>query len=123
MTLCAVTLDCADPVALAGFYERATGLAPVAGSGEDFAGLRGSAGFFLGFQRVPGYRPPRWPGQEDPQQSHLDFEVDDLDSAEVALLKLGAGKPDEQPNQERWRVLLDPAGHPFCLTESKTVRK
>lgn len=123
MTLCAVTLDCADPVALAGFYEQATGLAPVDGSGAGFAGLRGPGGFFLGFQRVKGYRAPNWPGQEEPQQSHLDFEVDDLDVAEVALLRLGAGKPKEQPDSKRWRVLTDPAGHPFCLTTSKTVRK
>lgn len=123
MTLCAVTLDCADPVALAAFYERATGLALVDGSGEDFAGLRGPEGFFLGFQRVPGYRAPKWPGQDQPQQSHLDFEVDDLDLAEAALLRLGADKPGEQPGSERWRVLTDPAGHPFCLTTSKTVRE
>jgi catechol 2,3-dioxygenase-like lactoylglutathione lyase family enzyme len=122
MTLCAVTLDCADPVALAAFYEQATGLAPVDGSG-DFAGLRGPSGFFLGFQRVPGYRAPQWPGQDEPQQSHLDFEVDDLDLAETALLLLGAGKPEDQPDNRRWRVLTDPAGHPFCLTTSKTVRK
>ena len=123
MTLCAVTLDCADPVALAEFYERATGLSPAEFSGEDFAGLRGPDGFFLGFQRVPNYRPPKWPGQEESQQSHLDFEVDDLDAAEAALLRLGAHKPKEQPNNERWRVLTDPAGHPFCLTPSRTVRK
>lgn len=123
MTLCAVTLDCADPVALAAFYERATGLTPVEGSGQDFAGLRGPDGFFVGFQRVQGYRPPNWPGQDEPQQSHLDFEVDDLDLAEAALVQLGAGKPQNQPASERWRVLTDPAGHPFCLTTSKTVRK
>lgn len=123
MTLCAVTLDCADPVALAAFYEQATGLAPVDGSGENFAGLRGPDGFFLGFQPVPNFRAPEWPGQEQPQQSHLDFEVDDLDVAEVALLRLGAAKPKDQPNNEGWRVLTDPAGHPFCLTTSKTMRK
>lgn len=122
MRLCAVTLDCADPASLARFYERAMGLVPVDGSGEDFAGLRGHDGFFLGFQRVPDYQAPAWPGQERPQQSHLDFEVDDLDLAEAALLRHGAGKPKEQPNDARWRVLTDPAGHPFCLTTSKTVR-
>lgn len=121
MTLCAVTLDCADPMALASFYEQVTGLAPVDGSGDDFAGLRGPSGLFLGFQRVQGYRAPMWPGQAEPQQAHLDFEVDDLDLAEAALIRAGAGKPKEQPG-ESWRVLSDPAGHPFCLTTSKGVR-
>ncbi|USY17364.1 hypothetical protein NE857_18635 [Nocardiopsis exhalans] len=32
------------------------------------------------------------------------------------LLGLGAHKPEEQPGGDRWRVLVDPAGHPFCLT-------
>ena len=117
-----MTLDCADPLALAAFYERATGLSLVDGSDEDFAGLRGSNGFFLGFQRVQNYRAPKWPGQQEPQQSHLDFEVDDLGFAEAALLRLGAGKSKEQPDS-RWQVLADPAGHPFCLTTSTTVRR
>jgi catechol 2,3-dioxygenase-like lactoylglutathione lyase family enzyme len=123
MTLCAVTLDCADPLALAAFYEQATGLSRVDGSDEDFAGLRGADGFFLGFQRVQDYRAPKWPGQQAPQQSHLDFEVDDMDVAEAALLLIGASRPMEQPDSHRWRVLTDPAGHPFCLTTSKTMRK
>ncbi|MGH3861423.1 hypothetical protein [Actinokineospora sp.] len=27
-------------------------------------------------------------------------------------------KPKDQPGGHRWRVLADPAGHPFCLTSS-----
>lgn len=53
-----------------------------------------------------------------PQQLHLDFAVDDLDEAEARLLKLGAAKPDFQPGGGQWRVLTDPAGHPFCLTRN-----
>lgn len=123
MTLCAVTLDCSDAAALAAFYAHAIGLSEVEGSNAEFAGLRGPDGFFLGFQRVEDYHEPRWPGQEEPQQVHLDFEVDDLDLAEAALLRLGAGKPSGQPDSKRWRVLTDPAGHPFCLTTSRTGRK
>ncbi|WP_313770149.1 VOC family protein [Streptomyces albidoflavus] len=40
----------------------------------------------------------------------------DLDTAETRLSALGAVRPEPQPLAERWRVLLDPAGHPFCLT-------
>lgn len=122
MTLCAVTLDCAEPVALAAFYAQATGLSLVDGSDDEFAGLRGPNGFFLGFQRVLGYRPPQWPGQDEPQQSHLDFEVDDLDHAEGVLLRLGATRPANPADDPRWRVLMNPAGHPFCLTTSRTMR-
>ncbi|MFF2973644.1 VOC family protein [Streptomyces albidoflavus] len=40
----------------------------------------------------------------------------DLDTAETRLPALGAVRPEPQPLAERWRVLLDPAGHPLCLT-------
>jgi len=44
----------------------------------------------------------------------LDFEVTDLDEAVAHALSLGAELPDFQP-QDDVRILLDPAGHPFCL--------
>ena len=47
-------------------------------------------------------------------QLHLDFQVDDLDEAVAHAVECGAELADFQP-QERVRVLLDPAGHPFCL--------
>lgn len=115
MKLTAITLDCADPLALAEFYRQATGLEPHPKSDAEFAGLNSPDGLFIGFQRVDDYRAPNWPDQTVPQQIHLDFEVEDLDEAEARLLDLGAGKPDHQPGGERWRVLTDPAGHPFCL--------
>ncbi|MFI1646736.1 VOC family protein [Streptomyces avidinii] len=115
MRLTAITLDCADPRALAAFYEQATGFAPHPGSDGDFAGLTREDGLFIGFQRVAGYRAPQWPGQDPPQQSHFDFAVEDLDEAEAVLLELGAGKPEYRPGGDRWRVFTDPAGHPFCL--------
>jgi catechol 2,3-dioxygenase-like lactoylglutathione lyase family enzyme len=49
-----------------------------------------------------------------PQQEHLDFEVDDLDTGEAEVLRVGARKTSFQPG-ETFRVFLDPAGHPFCL--------
>ncbi|MGI5347413.1 VOC family protein [Streptomyces sp. CA-250714] len=115
MKLSAITLDCPDPLALAAFYQQATGLEPHPKSDAEFAGLNGEHGLSIGFQRVANYRPPSWPDQNVPQQLHLCFAVDNLDEAEVRLLELGAGKPDHQPHERRWRVLTDPAGHPFCL--------
>ena len=122
MKLTAITLYCPDPQALAVFYQRATGLELHPRSGAEFAGLvRGDGdgdgdGLVIGFQRVDRYRAPRWPDPEAPQQFHFDFSTEDLDEAEALLLGLGATKPEQQPGGDRWRVLLDPAGHPFCLT-------
>lgn len=113
-TLRGVILDCADPNALARFYQELTGT-PIGFSTDEFADLTGGAGCDLGFQRVDGYRAPQWPGQDLPQQLHLDFGVEDLDAAEKRVLRLGATKQDHQPGGKGWRVLLDPAGHPFCL--------
>ena len=116
MKLTAITLDCADPLALAAFYQQATGLAPHPKSDADFAGITREDGLFIGFQRVDDYQAPQWPNQTVPQQFHLDFAVPDFDEAEAQLLALGAGKPDHQPGEGKWwRVLTDPAGHPFCL--------
>ncbi len=65
---------------------------------------------------MAGYRPPEWPGQEQPQQAHLDFYVGDLDEGERRVLDLGARKHEVQPGGD-FRVYLDPAGHPFCLCQ------
>jgi len=116
-TLRGVILDCADPTVLARFYQALTGM-PIGFSTDEFVALYGGAGCDLGFQRIDGYQAPQWPGQDLPQQLHLDFGVEDLDVAEKRVLGLGAARPDHQPGGERWRVLLDPAGHPFCLVSS-----
>jgi predicted enzyme related to lactoylglutathione lyase len=67
---------------------------------------------------VEDYRPPQWPGQESPQQMHLDFDVDDLEADERRVLELGATvleRTDQLRPGASWRVYADPAGHPFCL--------
>jgi catechol 2,3-dioxygenase-like lactoylglutathione lyase family enzyme len=116
MKLTAITLDCADPMVLARFYQQATGLELVPESGDEFAGLTCADGLFIGFQRADGYQAPSWPGQDRPQQLHLDFAVADLDQAAALLLRLGAARAEFQPGGDRWHVFTDPAGHPFCLT-------
>jgi catechol 2,3-dioxygenase-like lactoylglutathione lyase family enzyme len=70
----------------------------------------------LSFQEEPQHRAPVWPAGPDDQQmqAHLDIAVDDLDSGVAFALSLGATLAVAQP-QDDVRVLLDPAGHPFCL--------
>jgi predicted enzyme related to lactoylglutathione lyase len=112
--LAAVTLDATDPEALAGFYTELTGWQKLFAS-ADFAYIGSEDGSGrLGFQRVTDHVAPAWPSQD--KQMHLDFSVEDLDAAEKRLLELGASKPDFQPAPDQWRVLQDPAGHPFCIT-------
>jgi hypothetical protein len=108
----AFVIDCPDPAALAAFYAALLDWKVEAEPG--WADIRSEDGQCISFQQVENYTPPRWPGQQVPQQMHIDVFVDDLDTAEAAVLKLGASKHDRQPGTT-FRVFLDPAGHPFCL--------
>jgi hypothetical protein len=108
-------LDCPDPGALATFYGKLLDWKPEVDKG--WAEVRSDDGHYFAFQEVDSYTPPDWPGQDRPQQAHLDVEVDDLDAAEAAVLELGATKHGHQPGTS-FRVYLDPAGHPFCLCKS-----
>lgn len=110
----AIALDCPDPQDLAKFYAALMG-ADVGFSTETFAALK-VQGLWVSMHRVEDYRPPRWPDPEAPQQVHLDFAVDDLDAAEVYAVSLGASRAEMQPAPDRWRVMIDPVGHPFCLS-------
>ena len=107
-----IVIDCPDPAALAAFYGSL--LDWKAEVSADWADIRADYGQCVSFQRVDPYTPPRWPAQDIPQQMHLDVNVDDLDTAEEAVLNLGATKAEHQPGKT-FRVFLDPAGHPFCL--------
>jgi predicted enzyme related to lactoylglutathione lyase len=107
-----LVIDCADPEPVADFY--AAMLDWKVEHRPGWADVRADYGQCLSFQQVDDYAPPRWPSQEVPQQMHLDVIVDDLDTAEAAVIGLGATKHDHQPGTT-FRVFLDPAGHPFCL--------
>ncbi len=113
--LWSVTLDCSDPAPLADFWATALG-GEVAYTSDDFVGVELPGGMWLGAYRVPDHAPPVWPDGEGPKQFHLDVAVEDLDAGERQAVELGAVKADHQPQPDRWRVLLDPAGHPFCIT-------
>ncbi len=108
-------IDCPDPRALASFYGAILGW-PINEEGSDDAWveLAGGGGPTLAFQQVDDYSPPQWPGQDHPQQQHLDLAVSDLDAAEEQILALGARKHVFQPGTS-FRVYLDPVDHPFCL--------
>ncbi len=85
-------------------------------SSDDFVMLSEQGAPGLGFNRLADYRRPTWPDPSQEKQARLDFGVDDLETAEARLLALGATKAEFQLDPDRWRVLLDPAGHPFCVS-------
>lgn len=111
----AVTFDCPEPAALARFYTEVLGL-PEIFSNERFVLLGREDAPGLGFNRLDDYQPPTWPDPTQEKQAHMELGVDDLDAAQTHLVSLGAVAPSTQPAPDRWRVLLDPAGHPFCIS-------
>ncbi|GIG69403.1 VOC family protein [Phytomonospora endophytica] len=111
-----VVIDTDDVETLTLFYSRLRGWRiwkmDTAGSALDL----GEGAGYLGVQHNPAYVRPVWPAPEGAQQMmlHLDFQVTDLEAETARAVELGAELPEHQP-QDDVRVLLDPAGHPFCL--------
>jgi predicted enzyme related to lactoylglutathione lyase len=114
-TLKMLTLDSSDAERDGGFWSEVLGW-EVAHSGGGYAMLTGPD-HALGFGTVEDYEPPGWPNRAGSKQFHLDLAVDDLDAMTERATALGATLAEPQPG-ETWRVLIDPAGHPFCLTDA-----
>jgi catechol-2,3-dioxygenase len=109
----AVVLDCADHKQLGSFYSRLLDT-KIVHETDTFCALRVD-GVWLLVKSVPDYSAPDWPEPVHPQQEHIDFAVDDLDAAEAVAVQSGARRAAFQPSPGSWRVMIDPAGHPFCL--------
>jgi catechol 2,3-dioxygenase-like lactoylglutathione lyase family enzyme len=111
-----VVLNAPDAPALGHFYSDLLGWAIAKESPEECSLGPPDGVAYLAVQTSPDYVRPTWPSAEGAQQMmmHLDFEVVDLEAAVAHALELGAEQAEFQP-QETVRVMLDPAGHPFCL--------
>jgi catechol 2,3-dioxygenase-like lactoylglutathione lyase family enzyme len=113
-----VALDCPDAERLAAFYGAITGW-PAERTDVDWIELRPPGGGpHIALQQVADHVAPSWPGGSHPQQAHLDFDVHDLRIAEAAVIALGAHRAEVQPRPGEWLVMIDPAGHPFCLIQA-----
>jgi hypothetical protein len=111
LRLVGISLDCAETAPLAQFYVDLLD-GQLLWQNENSAGVR-VPGATLIAQRVTPYVRPVWPNASI---VHLDLSAGtDLANPVAKALGLGAVEVDPQPDP-RWRVLLDPAGHPFCIT-------
>ena len=107
------TIDAEDVPASAIFWSQVLGY-EIQHSEDDYA-MVGNGATSIGFGRIDDYSRPSWPTPSVPKQFHLDLAVDDMAAAEAQCLELGATRPDHQPGDGKWTVLLDPSGHPFCI--------
>lgn len=108
----AVTIDCADPVALSRFWMAIIGgtVEPETLS-DDWVGLRDVPVLrHVGFQRVSE-------GKSQKNRVHLDLDVFDLQQAVSSACSIGAsvvGEVVEEPHGY-FQVMRDPEGNEFCF--------
>jgi Glyoxalase-like domain len=127
MDVTSVTIGAPAPRELAAFYARMLDW-PIAVEEparpgyppeDGWAQMRPPAGKIgprLNFEYEAEYRRPVWPSEPGRQHTtiHLDVAVEDLDAAVTWAVEAGATLAGYQP-QEHVRVMIDPAGHPFCF--------
>ena len=119
--LTGICVDCGNAHELAVFYAGLLGWNVVATDDEHWYQLRPPEGeMTLNIQGEAWYEPPTWPEEPDRQHRmmHLEIEVTDLETIVSRAITAGATEASNQPadrDQSRIRIMLDPAGHPFCL--------
>ena len=113
-----VVLDSNHADELSAFYEKLLGWTRF--RGEEYTVLvnleQTGTPTWITIQQVDDYVPPVWPATLDMQQqmAHLDFHVQDVEEGVKYALACGASRSAYQYD-DRWRVMIDPAGHPFCI--------
>jgi catechol 2,3-dioxygenase-like lactoylglutathione lyase family enzyme len=116
MRVSATVLGAPDPQALGAFYARLLGWTVVENEPTWVMVRPLEGGTGLSFQYEKGYVPPVWPTAPSEQQMmlHLDIAVEDHNEGVTWAVDAGATVAAYQP-QDDVCVMLDPAGHPFCL--------
>lgn len=109
-----VTVDCADPKALATWWAEALGGTVVA----EYPGYvfiqAGSTG--MGFQQIEQARLGK-------NSVHVDFAADDRTAEVARLASLGATEIDEHTVPGlTWTVLRDPEGNEFCVSGNPALQ-
>jgi hypothetical protein len=117
----AVCIDCApgDYGAMIALYRDMLGM-EVSAREARWASISAEGRMAVLIQVQDWYVPPVWP-EELPAQTkmmHFEVHVTDVRAAVTRAVSFGAREapwqpPDRDPNL--LRVMLDPAGHPFCL--------
>jgi catechol-2,3-dioxygenase len=110
-----VVLDAPDIARLSAFYRGLAGWVEVSAD-DGWISLDTPDGWHIALQAAPDHQPPVWPGQDRPQQAHLDLRVPDLEAGLDQALELGGTVLNKN---DSWYTVADPAGHPFdlCLKE------
>ena len=109
-----LVLDCADPEAVAAFWEQALGVKRLGAAGN-YVLLASPSGALpnLLLQRVSETKVAK-------NRMHLDVETPDVDAEVERLEGIGAQRLEEQARTEhgrRWVIMADPEGNEFCVCD------
>ena len=114
--LASVSLDTTDPATLADFYARLLGMRRIYQRPDGSVIALSDGRIALTVMYAADHVPPTWPEPGQLQQTAPRHRRDR--PAGGGGRRGAAGRPEaaHQAGPDVWRVLLDPAGHPFCLT-------
>jgi catechol 2,3-dioxygenase-like lactoylglutathione lyase family enzyme len=121
LRLMGVCLDCADAPELADFYARLLDWEVRGGDGAGWISIGDpTETVHLNFQAEDWYQRPVWPERPGALDKMMHFEilVENMERAVAHAVAAGATIASPQPGDRdpsQLRVMLDPAGHPFCL--------
>ena len=120
LTAVGVVMDCADPVALADFWQAAIGFEVRTGDGDPYVTLSGSTLRrpinHLTLQRVPEAKTVK-------NRTHLDLFAGDVRAEVDRLVALGASVTDTMAGAGEelfFAAMTDPEGHEFCIVARPT---
>ena len=124
MKLSSIVLDCSNVEELSNFYMNLLGWERKEyDHGEDGIWVvlsnKEESTTRITFQEIEDYQKPVWPEQKGEQQQmvHFDFYSDDVEKSVEHAISLGAKLAENQFGD--WKVLIDPAGHPFCIVPTR----
>lgn len=101
-----LALDCADPPALARWWQQLLG-------GEVYRDDEGDLHLHGGPLELLFL--PVAEAKVAKNRLHIDLRTSDYDAAVERAIRLGAAPADDIYLGERWRVLRDPEGNEFCI--------
>ena len=111
-----LSIDCADPVALAGFWSAALGRPVNPGAGAENAAIDATdpaSGPRLTFHKVPEPKTVK-------NRLHLDLRTDEFEAESERLTGLGATPiRDFETSTVRWITFADPEGNEFDLVTAR----
>ena len=127
MKLASVIIDSDNAEELSEFYKNLLGWEKkVYDHGENGIWItlrkKGESTTRIVFQQIDNYEKPVWPEKENHQQQmmHLDFYSDNVERDVQHAINCGATLANIQSGD--WTILIDPAGHPFCIVPTRQGR-